>query len=115
MASYLLLLNEPPATEDASMPSAEEIQETIARYKAWREKLGARILMGEKLVDAPGRVVGRQGDSVQVTDGPYAEVKEVLGGVFLLEASSYEEAAKLCEDCPHLDFGTIHLREIDAV
>ena len=115
MPSYLMLLNEPPSTDDGPAPSAEQIQATIARYRAWRESLGERIRMGEKLVDAPGRLVARQDGALHVTDGPYAEVKEVLGGVFILEAPSYDEAAALCEDCPHLDFGTIHLREVDDV
>ncbi len=114
MPSYVLLLNE-PANSGGEPPSAEQIQATIARYRAWRESLGDRIRAGEKLTNEGGREVRRVDGAIQVTDGPYAEVKEALHGFFVLEADSYEHAAQLCEDCPHLDFGGIVLREVDDV
>ena len=114
MPSYVVLLNE-PTTPEGPPPSPEQIQATIARYRAWREGLGERIRLGEKLTNEGGRAVRREGQAVRITDGPYAEVKEGLAGLFILEAESYDEAAKLCEDCPHLDFGWIHLREVDDV
>ena len=50
--------------------------------------------------------------SAKVTDGPYAEAREVIGGLFILEAASYDEVVSLCQDCPHLEFGTIEIREV---
>ena len=50
----------------------------------------------------------------KVTDGPYAEAREVIGGLFILEAGNYDEAVTLCQDCPHLDFGTIEIREVES-
>ena len=47
-----------------------------------------------------------------VTDGPYAESREVIGGLFIVEAASYEEVVELSKDCPHLDFGTVEIREV---
>jgi hypothetical protein len=47
-----------------------------------------------------------------VTDGPYAEGREVIGGLFIVDAKSYDEVVALCRDCPHLDFGAIEIREI---
>ena len=47
-----------------------------------------------------------------VTDGPYAEAREVIGGLFIVEATNYEEVVELSKDCPHLDFGTIEIREV---
>ncbi len=114
MPSYLLLLNE-AANTDGPAPSADEIQATIARYRAWRDKLGTKILSGEKLVDEPGRAMSQVSGKLEVTDGPYAEVKEAIAGFFILKADSYEEAASMCEDCPHLDFGTIQIRQIDDI
>ena len=35
-----------------------------------------------------------------------------MGGLFVIEAESYDEAVELCKDCPHLDFGTIEVREV---
>ena len=50
--------------------------------------------------------------AVKVTDGPYAEAREVIGGLFIVEAQTYEEVVELSKDCPHLDFGTIEIREV---
>ena len=51
--------------------------------------------------------------SARVTDGPYAEAREVIGGVFIVEAKNYDEVVELSKDCPHLDFGTIEIREVE--
>ena len=109
MAEFVLLLR-----DTGKFPgdlSAEEIQAVIKRYGAWMEQVGAKG--GQKLRDGAGRVMSRNGSKVSVTDGPFAEAKEVLGGFFVVEAKDYDAAVKLCGDCPHLDFGSIEIREIE--
>jgi hypothetical protein len=118
MPRYMLLLHEAPATGPAPDLSPEDIQAVIARYKAWRQSLGARIQLGEKLKEEGGQALRREDSAgkpgkVRVLDGPYTEAKEILGGFFILEAGSYGEAVRLCESCPHLDFGWIQVREIE--
>jgi hypothetical protein len=97
--------------------SPEKIQAIIARYEAWSGKLRERgkLLGQNKLRDREGRVMTRKGSNVAVTDGPFAEVKEIIGGYFLLEAKNYDEALSLANDCPHLDFGSIEVREIEPM
>ena len=49
-------------------------------------------------------------------DGPYAEAKDVIGGFFIIEAESHEEAQRLADDCPHLHGDNwIEVRAIDAM
>jgi hypothetical protein len=91
--------------------SAEEIQAVIGRYNAWNKKM--RATLGQKLRDNEGRVLRRNGKGIAVTDGPYAEAKEVIGGFMIVEAASYEDVVKLCQDSPHFDFGTIEIRQIE--
>jgi hypothetical protein len=67
---------------------------------------------GHKLTDGEGRVLRGAVGSPKVTDGPYAEAREVIGGLFIVDAASYEEVVELSKDCPHLDFGTIEIREV---
>lgn len=113
MPQYILLLH-----DSGTMPpdmSPAEMQAVIQRYVAWRENVqaGGRTVSGHKLVDGQGRVMrGKQG-SASVTDGPYAEAREVIGGLFILDAQSYDEVIALCQHCPHLEFGTIEIREIE--
>jgi hypothetical protein len=82
---------------------------------AWGDSLRARGLLGPhaKLTDGAARVMRREQGRVRTTDGPYAEAKEVLGGYFTILADSYEQAVERCLDCPHLDFGSIEIREVE--
>jgi len=111
MAKFVLLLRD-AGTFPGDM-SAEEIQAVIQRYRAWSEKAGRAG--GEKLRDSGGRVMVRHGKKTSITDGPYAESKEVLGGFFIIEAASYDDAIRKCQDCPHLDFGSIEIREVEKM
>lgn len=112
MPNYMLLLHD--AGELPSDISPEDIQKIIQRYVAWRQKVeqGGRKVEGHKLVDGQGRVLRGQG-SATVTDGPYAEAREVIGGLFIVDARDYDEVVGLCADHPHLDFGAIEIREIE--
>ena len=112
MKTFIMLLH------DAGFPadiSPDEIQAIIQRYVAWRNKIqhNGRKVSGHKLTDGEGRVMRGSGDQTRITDGPYAEAREVIGGLFLVEANTYEEVVELSKDCPHLDFGTIEIREVD--
>lgn len=93
----------------------EQMQAIVQRYVAWRAKVqqDGRTITGHKLRDSEGRVVNRTGSSLKVTDGPYAEANEVMGGLFVIEAASYDHVVSLCQDCPHLEFGSIEIREVD--
>lgn len=113
MAKFVLLLQETPSAFESYSP--EDFQGIIGRYKAWREKVAAagKMISGQKLADEGGRSLRRQGGQVQVVDGPYSEAKEVLGGFFMIEAADYDEAVEIASDCPHLEYGTISLGEVD--
>ena len=115
MPQFILLLHD--RTDDAAEISPEEIQAIIARYSAWSDRVAAsgHLVGGHKLTDEGGRHVSRQDGEVRIVDGPYSEVKEIIGGLFILEAESYEEAAEISRTCPHLDHGWIEVRQIDQV
>ncbi len=113
MPQYVLLLH-----DSGTMPpnmSPADIQAVIQRYVDWRRRVqaGGRKVEGHKLADGQGRVLRGEVGGAKVTDGPYAEAREVIGGLFILEAKNYDEAVSLCQDCPHLDFGTIEIREVE--
>ena len=115
MPQYLLALYESPA-EFANM-SPDQIQKIIEKYQAWTVKLeqSKRLVVSQKLRDDGGKVIRRKDGQVKVVDGPYSETKEVLGGYFLINAEGYDEAVRVCHDCPHLRYGgAIELREIEA-
>ncbi len=110
MAKFVLVLRDSGWNPEEMSP--EEIQSVIGRYRAWSEKI--RSNGGQKLRDNEGRVLRRDAARISVTDGPYAEAKEILGGFMVIEAATYDEAQRLCEDSPHFDYGSIEIRQIDA-
>lgn len=115
MAKYMLLLHD--NRQSFVGLAADEMQKVMGKYRGWRDKLlNAGILHGaDKLKDEPGKVIRRKGGKLHVTDGPYSETKELLGGYFVIEADSYEQAVDRSGDCPHLEFGgTIEVREVDV-
>jgi len=114
MPNYMLLLHEEPM--DYSQFSAEQIQGVIAEYVAWRNKIEAegKYVGGEKLKDEGGRHLSGQNGTLRVTDGPYTEAKEVIGGYFTISAADYDEAVQIAGSCPHLKYGgRVELRETE--
>jgi hypothetical protein len=113
MPKYMLLLHDDPSGFMSLSP--EEMQKAIEKYIAWGDRLRAEgvILDGNKLTDQPGKVVRRTGGQARATDGPHTESKEVLGGYYVIEAESYDDAVARASGCPHLEFGSIEIREIE--
>ena len=112
MPKFVLLLRDAGSFYPNMSP--DQMQAIVQRYVAWRAKVqqNGGSIMGHKLRDNQGRVVNGTGSALQVTDGPYAEAREVMGGLFVIEAANYDEVVALAEDCPHLEFGSIEIREV---
>ena len=116
MPNYMLLLHEQPM--DYSQVSPEQIEAVISEYVAWRKKIEAegKFVGGEKLKDEGGRQITAINGQMRVTDGPYAEAKEVLGGYFMITATDYNDAVEISKGCPHLKYGgRIELREVESL
>ena len=112
MNDFLLILHHLTDSPLHKM-SPEEMQSVIARYGQWAGQMAGqgRLKGGQKLEDGTARhMSGRT-----VTDGPFPETKEVVGGYFVLTAASYDEAVELASSCPHLDFGRIEVRRIELL
>ena len=113
MSSFLILLHEINMMPELS---PEEMQAMISRYKAWGERLrAAGSYLGSGKLESTGRVMREEAGKIRISDGPFTETKDVLGGYFLVQAESYEHALDLCQGSPHLDFGTIEIRRLEVV
>ncbi|MEQ1756717.1 MAG: YciI family protein [Vicinamibacterales bacterium] len=115
MPKFVLLLHDQPKSFATMSPA--EMQAVVQRYMAWGQSLRDRDLLveGTKLTSDPGRVMRRTKGEVLVSDGPYLESKEVMGGLFVIKAADYDEAVRLAHDCPHLDYsGAIEVRQVDG-
>lgn len=84
-------------------PSPEQMQASINQWQDW---IGGIAAQGKFL--STNRL-GFEGKTLKpnsvIVDGPYAEVKEIVGGYILVKATNIDEAMKLAEDCPILNIG----------
>jgi hypothetical protein len=116
MAQFMLLLHENP-NEFAAL-TRKQMESVVAEYRAWGGKMASegKLVSGHKLTDEGGRHVEQRGSETLVTDGPFAEAKEVLGGYYIVNAASYDEAVEIAKTGPHLRYhGRIEVRKVDLV
>ena len=109
---YVLLIHE--EVGQRQQRTLAEGEAVFARMLAFAEQLKARgVLRGvESLVslDAAARVQVRSGRA-QVLDGPFAEAKEMVGGFFLVDVATRDEALALASECPAAQWATVEVRE----
>ena len=61
---------------------------------------------------AEGARIRMRKGKLQITDGPFAETKEVIGGYFLVDAADRAEAIRIAQQCPHAELGIVEVREV---
>ena len=85
--------------------SPEEMQEVMGQWMAWFNRLTeeGKVTGGNPLEPAGKFVSGKNGRVV--ADGPFAEAKESIGGYFLLQVGSIDEAVAIAQECPGLAYG----------
>src|SRR5262249_2072871 len=109
MSLYMLLLYDDQKGWDALSP--EEMQKATEKYMAWTKKPFTKD--SKRLGLDTGRVIRHaKGGTSRAVDGPYSETKEVLGGYYTIEAANYDEAVKLALEHPHVQFGSIEIRQV---
>ena len=93
--------------------SSEERQAQMQRWMNWLGDLSKQgKMLGAQPLEASGKVV--QGTKKSVTDGPFAEGKEIVGGYLLCKADNLDEAIEISKGCPILEHeqGTVEVRAI---
>jgi hypothetical protein len=110
---YALLI----CTEEAAMAamSPDEAAASTAEYMAWGETMGARGVLqgGERLRPTTDATTVRvQDGEVVVSDGPFAETKEQIGGFYLVDCKDLDEAIEIAAKIPGASKGSIEVRPI---
>ena len=84
-------------SQDGAKPSPAQMQAMYAKFNEWREKFR------DNVVDPGGRLgVGRVTLPDARPDGPFVEVKELVGGYMIVSAASLDEAVQIARECPGL-------------
>jgi hypothetical protein len=108
-ARYLFIRRSSPG-QPQPQPSPAQMQEMYAAFSAWKEKFKANILdMGGKLKGG-GKILTASG----VTDGPFVEAKEIIGGFMIVAADSYDRALEVAREMPGstMPGASIEIREL---
>ncbi|MGH3095292.1 MAG: YciI family protein [Streptosporangiales bacterium] len=93
--------------------SEEEGKKLYAEHAAFGEKLGDHALGGEELRPSTTATSVRwQGAEALVTDGPYAETTEQLGGFYLVEATDLDEAIGFAKELPTISGDVVEVRPV---
>src|SRR5438105_14297709 len=106
---YLCMYRGAPS-QGKDKPSPAQMQEMFTAFNDWKEKFKANILDMVSKLQPSGKVVTASG----VTDGPFAEAKEIVGGFMILTADDYEGAVAVVKAMPTMNMpgACVEIREI---
>ena len=107
---FLCILRNSKGGCEESSPS--QMEDMYAKFQQWHEKFADNIAdMGGKLI-SDGKVLSGDG----VVDGPFMEIKEVVGGFMIVQAENVDEAVEIVRACPpvaaSLSNTTVEVREL---
>lgn len=111
-SSYMLIFRD-PSPESYESLGMEGRRRLLQQWNSWCDDVAAQGKMrhGHPLESELRIVTGVRGE--RVVDGPFAESKEAIGGYFLLQDSSLQEATEIAQRCPNLPYGmTIEIRAV---
>ena len=113
MKEFLLLFR--TDYDKVSKASAEQAEAMTKKWMDWLGGVAAQNKLASKgnRLQSSGRIV--KSDNI-VTNGPYTDIKESIGGYTIIKAHNYEEAVEIAKGCPVLlAGGSVEVREIDVL
>jgi hypothetical protein len=111
MPQYMLLIYSP--TEGG--PSPEEMQAEFPRWMAYTEELekSGVLVAGDALQGRETATTVRvRDDETVLTDGPFADTKELLGGFYIVDVPDLDAALKLAAKMPNIAYGSVEVRPV---
>ena len=105
MSQFLYLYRMAATARQDAMGTPERAQQNMQRWMAWMRDLDAKGHLKDRgqPLEQTGKVV--RGQQKAVTDGPFTEAKDLIGGFSIVEARDIDQAVELSRGCPILDGG----------
>lgn len=114
MKDFMLVFRGSVQSEEAfANQSPEQMQAEMEKWNHWMGDLAQKgKLVGGQPLFPEGKVL--RGTAKKITDGPFIEGKDIVGGYLLIKANDINEAVELSKGCPSLnaDDGSVEVREI---
>ncbi|MGQ0698327.1 MAG: YciI family protein [Panacagrimonas sp.] len=111
--AYMLLIQENGAfRRDRPLEDKRVAYQRMVRYGEDLKARGLYLASDSLASDAEGvRIEARAGKRVLI-DGPFSEAKEIVGGFFLIDCATREQAIAIASECPALEWATVEVREV---
>jgi hypothetical protein len=97
--------------EPGSMPPVDAV-EKMMRYNESLQKAGVLLALDGLHPPSMGARVSFEGGKPKVTDGPFSEAKEVIGGYWMIQVKSREQAIEWAKRCPGSENEVIEVRQV---
>ncbi len=111
--AYMLLIVEPVGQRRGRTEAeGRELYDQMLRFSADLKERGLLKLSQSLRTDADAVRVQVRGGKRSLTDGPFAEAKEMVGGFFLLECETKAQAIAIAAECPAAAWATVEVREL---
>ena len=111
--SYMLLVVEKSGDREARTDSEGRARyDRMLRFSEDLKQRGLLTLTQSLKTDTAGVRVTNRAEKSVVRDGPFAEAREMIGGIFLLTCESREQAIQIARECPAAEWATIEVREL---
>ncbi len=112
-SQFLLLFRH---SQEGPDPTPAEMEKMFGRWMDWMKGMNTKgVFAGANRLQETGKVLRGPGGKA-VTDGPFAESKEIVGGYVMVTADSYAQAVEIARGCPGLDMGTVvEVREVEPL
>lgn len=108
---FMMIMYPGPMDEEDWAPSAEDVA-AMSKYNEELTKAGVLLSLDGLQPAGEGVRVRFQGGKATVTDGPFSEAKEVVGGYWMIQAKSKEEAVEWASRCPGSENDFIEVRRV---
>ncbi len=111
--AYMLLIHEPTGQRQTrSEAEGQVVYDQMVAFAGELKAAGALLAVESLASQAQSARVQVRGGQAQVLDGPFAEAKEMVGGFFLLNCASHDEAVAIATRCPAAAWATVEVRAV---
>ena len=108
---FMMIVKGNEDTEGGVMPTEDELAE-MGKYNEALQRAGVLLAVDGLHPPSTGARVAFPGGKPKVSDGPFAEAKEVVGGYWMIDVKSREEAIEWAKRCPGTENETIEVRQV---
>jgi hypothetical protein len=109
--AYLLLIHEPVGQRgERSEAEGQAVYDRMLQFAAELDRRG--VLQGVNSLSAKGKRIEVREGTARLLDGPFAEAKEMVGGYFLVDCATEEEALAIARQCPAAEWATVEVRAV---